>query len=108
MATSPIIPVATNSAPDPVKSVGDLILSSVNQLLVHLAGTLTNIVQAINNVTPTAFWAAQGTNAVAVLTAYNNWLSILQAKAPQLVTSLLTGATAKLTSNQDGTITVAP
>lgn len=69
-----------------------------------------SVTQTLNDISgygKVAFWAGIGTGGVQLLTEFESWAAVLQAKAPDYITPLIANAVVGLTQNPDGSITVA-
>lgn len=103
------LPVST-PAEDHVGKSGELLAELFDGALGEIARRLDTAVRTISsnpNHTAAEFWLRQGTNGVAILTEFEYWRGVLQAKAPEKVTEAVAAAGSTLVPHQDGTVTLA-
>ena len=106
------LPVTLPTPPTAIQQAGSNAQQRHDGTLRFMMAGLTATLNDITSAGPAAFWAAQGTNGAALLAKFGAFVTFLVTNAPDAdpsnpitVPTAITGATANLTANQDGSVT---
>lgn len=97
------------TTPDHIASACQAIDSDYQALLEQVANVLTTSIGRIDksdHFTAAEFWARQGTNGVALITALTTWRGLLAELSPSLVNDRIAGAGSTLSIASDGIVTL--